>query len=200
MTAAVGRWYCRIITSKPRPSRWRWLTVRLRLDEYIRLIRDFEQQGKLNRALEFLPADEQLAERRSSGRGLTRPELAVLIAYTKADLKEQLNQAELVSDPLCGSDDAACLSAGTERAISAGAGATPPCAMKSSPPQLANDMVNAMGITYVSRLRDATGAGIAAIARAYLAARDIFAMSILPPADQCPGLSGTGGGAGGYAG
>ena len=147
----------------------------LRLDEYIRLIRDFEQQGKLNRALEFLPADEQLAERRSSGRGLTRPELAVLIAYTKADLKEQLNQAELVSDPY--------VAAMMQHAFPQALNEQFPQALEQHrlrneiiATQLANDMVNAMGITYVSRLRDATGAGIAAIARAYLAVRDIFAM------------------------
>src|SRR5690606_4280620 len=115
------------------------------------------------------------AERRSSGRGLTRPELAVLIAYTKADLKEQLNQAELVSDPYV----AAMMQHAFPQALNEQfPQALEPHRLRKEiiATQLANDMVNAMGITYVSRLRDATGAGIAAIARAYLAARDIFAM------------------------
>ncbi|MCJ8300937.1 MAG: NAD-glutamate dehydrogenase, partial [Pseudomonadales bacterium] len=58
--------------------------------EYRRFTNNLEEQGKLNRELEFLPSDEVMAERAHSGVGLTRPELSVLISYAKADLKESL--------------------------------------------------------------------------------------------------------------
>ena len=46
-------------------------------------MRKLEAQGRLDRALEGLPSDEALAERRKAGRGLTRPEAAVVLANAK---------------------------------------------------------------------------------------------------------------------
>ena len=59
------------------------LQARVRLPEYQHLIRTLERSGDLNRALEFLPADDELAERRKLGVGITRPELSILLAYSK---------------------------------------------------------------------------------------------------------------------
>ncbi|MBZ0325066.1 MAG: NAD-glutamate dehydrogenase, partial [Alphaproteobacteria bacterium] len=56
------------------------------LDAQERLIRALERKGLLDRAIEFLPDDEALAERRQAGQGLTRPELSVLLAYAKIAL------------------------------------------------------------------------------------------------------------------
>ena len=61
------------------------------LKEQQRFIQGLEREGKLDRTLEFLPSDEELSERMAAGQGLTRPELAVLVAYGKMVLKEQLN-------------------------------------------------------------------------------------------------------------
>ena len=60
------------------------------LDRQARLIRDLERAGRLDRALEFLPDDETLAARAAARRGLTRPELAVLLAYAKMSLDHEL--------------------------------------------------------------------------------------------------------------
>src|SRR5690625_5194017 len=54
-----------------------------RLDEHGRLIRYLEREAGLDRQLEFLPTDEALRERAVKGQGLTRPELAILMAYVK---------------------------------------------------------------------------------------------------------------------
>ena len=62
-------------------------------------MRDLELRGKLDRAVEFLPDDGELRRRAQKGKGLTRPELAVLLAYAKLDLKDELIASELPDDP-----------------------------------------------------------------------------------------------------
>ncbi|WP_198034092.1 NAD-glutamate dehydrogenase [Acidihalobacter ferrooxydans] len=70
-----------------------------RLDNHIELIRLLEREHLLDRAVEFLPDDEALAERRTRDLGLTRPELAVLMAYAKISLYQAALHSEIVDDP-----------------------------------------------------------------------------------------------------
>jgi len=58
-----------------------------------------EEQGIINRQLEFLPDDDQLTERRTRGEGLTRPELSVLLSYAKIVVYQQLLASDLHQDP-----------------------------------------------------------------------------------------------------
>jgi glutamate dehydrogenase len=74
------------------------------LDTHARLMRAWEQQGRLNRAVEFLPDEEALAERRAKKLGLTRPELAVLMAYGKIALYDNVLASKLPDDPYLQSD------------------------------------------------------------------------------------------------
>ena len=69
------------------------------LDAYENLMRTLESYGPLDRNLESLPGSEEIAERGRDGRGLTRPELAVLLAYAKQDLKTALIDSEAPDDP-----------------------------------------------------------------------------------------------------
>ena len=69
------------------------------VDAQIRLMRKLEGQGRLDRALEGLPADEVLQERRKGGRGLTRPEAAALLAYAKMTIYDDLLRTELPDRP-----------------------------------------------------------------------------------------------------
>jgi glutamate dehydrogenase len=144
-----------------------------RMEEYRRLMNSLESEGKLNRSLEFLPEDETLAERKLDKKGLTRPELSVLISYVKGDLKQQLIDSELPDEPLLEPEmhkvfpQALTRRFGKElkehqlrREIIA--------------TQIANDMVNHMGITFVERLNQSTGADAASIAMAWIIARDVF--------------------------
>jgi glutamate dehydrogenase len=57
-----------------------------------------EEDGRLNRALEFLPSDAVVKERRKHKTGLLLPELAVLLAYTKMSLKQQLLDSDILED------------------------------------------------------------------------------------------------------
>jgi glutamate dehydrogenase len=75
------------------------LQAAARLPEYRHLIRSLERSGELNRAIEFLPTDDELAERRKKGLGLTRPELAVVLAYSKIWLSRHLLDSDVTEDP-----------------------------------------------------------------------------------------------------
>jgi glutamate dehydrogenase len=69
------------------------------LGQHQQLLRALEREGDLNRALEFLPSDTEIDERAVRGRGLTRPELAVLLAYGKIALNKALIEADIADDP-----------------------------------------------------------------------------------------------------
>jgi glutamate dehydrogenase len=61
-------------------------------------IKELESIGILNRKVEFLPDDKELIERKANSSGLTRPELAVLLAYTKIHLKQEILKSQLPED------------------------------------------------------------------------------------------------------
>lgn len=152
--------------------------AKTRMDEYKRLMNDLERQKKLNRELEFLPSDEELEERKSQKNGLTRPELSVLISYTKGDLKELLNTPEISQDEyLARSVETAFPQTLVDQFPDALYGHQLRSEIVAT--QLANEMVNRMGITYVNRMRDSTGCDINQIVKAYVAARDVFRLNEL---------------------
>ncbi|MFP6801500.1 MAG: NAD-glutamate dehydrogenase [Pseudomonas sp.] len=147
--------------------------ARERVGEYKRLMSALEAAGKLDRALEFLPTDDELNERTAKGLGLTRPELSVLISYSKIDLKESLLKSLVPDDEY--------LAREMETAF------PPLLATKFGEPmrrhrlkreivstQIANDLVNHMGITFVQRLKESTGMSAANVAGAYVIVRDLF--------------------------
>ncbi|MFC5698646.1 NAD-glutamate dehydrogenase [Pseudomonas sp. GCM10022186] len=147
--------------------------AREKIGEYKRLIAALEAAGKLDRGLEFLPSDEELNERIAGGQGLTRPELSVLISYSKIDLKESLLKS-LVPD-----DD--YLAQEMETAFPARLAETFGESMRRHrlkreiiSTQIANDLVNHMGITFVQRLKESTGMSAANVAGAYVVVRDVF--------------------------
>ena len=129
----------------------------------------------MNRALEFLPSDDELAERRKGGAGLTRPELAILLAYSKIWLNNHLLASNVPEDPY--------LSSELERYFPAPVRQRFPRAIAQHrlrreiiATATTNSLVNRMGPTFVPRAQEDTGAEPAQIARAYTAAREIFEM------------------------
>ena len=149
-----------------------------RAGEYQRFIREFEASGRLDRALEFLPSDDELLERRTHGKTLTRPELSVLVSYNKAALKEQLIEAGLNHD--------ACLESALQSAFPAQLVDLYPAEIQEHglrteiiATQIANDMVNRMGLNFVLRQQNATGASVADVARAYMAVMAIYRLPAL---------------------
>lgn len=134
--------------------------------------------GGWDRALEFIPADEEIVERGGRGQYLTRPELSLLLSYVKAELKERLTQSWLPDNPY--------LAREARKAFPEALVARYPQEVDGHrlrreiiATQIANGMVNRMGITFSLRMHQATGRAMADIAAAYVSARDIFTMDDL---------------------
>ncbi|MCM0611575.1 NAD-glutamate dehydrogenase [Marinobacter sediminum] len=145
----------------------------IRMEEYRRLMNTMESEGKLNRSLEFLPDDETLSERKLDKKGLTRPELSVLISYVKGDLKQTLIASTLPDEPLLAGEMYKVFPRELTRKFSSELGEHQ-LRREIIATQIANDMVNHMGITFVERLSQSTGADAGSIALAWIIARDVF--------------------------
>ncbi len=143
------------------------------LDAEIRFMRFLERQGRLNRAVEFLPGDEELAERQAHGQGLTTPERAVLLAYCKMWLFDEILASELPEDPWVGSALARYFPALLREKFGAWI-PRHPLKREIVATHVLNSMVNRVGITFTHRIIEATGAKPAQVVRAYLAAREVF--------------------------
>jgi glutamate dehydrogenase len=143
------------------------------LDVQQQMMRQLERAEKLDRAIEQLPDDELLAERQAAGLGLTRPELAVLLAYSKIFLYENVLRSSLVEDPLLLEDLVLYfprpLRKEYRRQIE-GHRLRPEIIAT----YVTNSMVNRVGPTFVSEMIEETGAEPADVARAYTVARESF--------------------------
>ncbi|MBK9027662.1 MAG: NAD-glutamate dehydrogenase [Propionivibrio sp.] len=143
------------------------------LDGHQRFIRHLEKAGRLDRAVEYLPTDEQIAERRAARSGLTAPERAVLLAYSKMVLFDQLLESDLVDDPYV----APALTGYFPKVLQAryaNAMLRHPLKREIVATVLTNSMINHVGIVFVFRMCDETGAEAHEVVRAYILARDIF--------------------------
>ena len=147
--------------------------ARYRMDEYKRFLDYLEGEGKLDRGVEFLPDSEALAERSGAGQGLTRPELSLLISYSKAEFKEAMLASDVIDeDYLCRELYTAFPNILVERF--ADDISRHRLRREIVATQIANHMIDMMGITYVHRVRLTTGASGSEIARAFLVSRDVF--------------------------
>ncbi len=144
-----------------------------RVGEYRRFINQMVASKRLNRGLEFIPKDEQIIERQQMGKALTRPELSVLISYAKVELKELLADEQLTGESYVVRE--------VESAF--------PMQLRKKyreqiynhrlrkeivATQVANDMVNHMGINFTHRMMESTGSSAIDVAKAYVVARDVY--------------------------
>jgi glutamate dehydrogenase len=143
------------------------------LDTQMRFIRYLERTGKLDRALEGLPDDEALQERQLAHLGLTRPELAVLLAYSKIWLYQELLESDLPDDPLLVEDLILYfpkqLRENYRKAIERHR-----LRREIIATFVTNTMVNRVRPTFVARMMEETGRTAPDIARAYAIIRDSF--------------------------
>jgi glutamate dehydrogenase len=148
------------------------------LKEHIQFIHYLEKAGKLDRALEFLPTDEDLTERLANGRPLTRPELSVLVAYAKMVLKEQLVTPEITEDTFLSKLLVAYFPKLLQQKY-ADKMTSHPLRGEIIATSLANELVNDMGFNFVQRMQDETGATVAEAAICYTMAREVFGLADL---------------------
>jgi len=144
-----------------------------RLGEHARLIRVLEARGLLDRALEFLPSDEQIEERRASGRGLTRPELAIILSYSKIELHGSLLETDIPEDAFLASDLELYFPREVAERFKPQIQAHP-LRREIIAMLIGGSMINRMGPFFVLRAEEETGANVAQVARAYAIVREVF--------------------------
>ncbi len=143
------------------------------LQLHSRFVNELERTGKIDRAVEFIPNEKAMLERKLSGAGLTAPTIAVLLCYSKMIVKEQLLATNVPEDaylktllihyfpkPLQERFSQEMQHHKLKREIIA--------------TKLSNILVNEMGFAFAFRMEDETGAPISAIARAYMIARRVL--------------------------
>jgi glutamate dehydrogenase len=143
------------------------------LKEQTRFIHSLEKSGKLDREIEFLPSDEEIAERQAQGLGFTRPELSVLVAYGKMVLKEQFAIDEIDQNPYYLSQ---LINAFPQQLQDKYAEQIQqhPLRKEIIATKLANEVVNDMGLNFVERMKEETGASVEEVLTCYMMAREIF--------------------------
>jgi len=144
-----------------------------RLGSKAHFIRTLEAQGLLDRALEFLPTDAELSQRKARGQGLTRPELSVLLSYAKIVIFQQMLDSDVPEDPYLSKELVRYFPHALQhgfaefmerhrlrREIIATA--------------VTNSMVNRMGATFLMRMMEDTGDSAAQVAKAYTITREVL--------------------------
>jgi glutamate dehydrogenase len=152
------------------------LTAPRDLDAAARYMRELERKGALNREVEYLPADEAIRALLRDGRGFTRPELAVLLAYAKLDLSHAIEQSEVPGDahfdallkdyfpPLAAERFGSELK---QHRLAREIVAT----------ELANKTINLAGPLFAHRMRELSNAPLWCAARAFALADGVFDLS-----------------------
>jgi len=148
------------------------------LDAQAALMRSLEKAGKLNRAVEFLPSEDEIAERRAAKTGLTAPERAVLLAYSKIVLSDELAGAALVDDEYVAK---ALIDYFPPRLRARYADYMKRHRLRPEivSTVLANAMINRTGSVFVHRMQEETGAGPEDVTRAFILVRDVFGLEAL---------------------
>jgi glutamate dehydrogenase len=144
-----------------------------RLGEHADLIRLLERDGLITRAVEYLPDDEAMTERRTRGKGLTRPELAILVSWSKISLFDAMLKSQVPDDPFFERDllayfpgelvkkyREALVNHRLRREIVATV--------------LSNAVVNRMGIAFAHRFTEDHGIPRADVIKAYAMAHETF--------------------------
>jgi len=143
------------------------------LDEHARFVRFLEKTGRLDRAIEFLPSEDEIAQRKAKSLGLTAPELAVLLAYSKMWLSDEMVDSALPEDPWIATALFRYFPAALRERFGA---AIPrhPLHREIVATHVVNSMVNRVGPSFVHQLLELTGATAPQVVKAYLLAREVF--------------------------
>lgn len=142
-----------------------------RLGSKQHFIRTLEQQGLLDRQIEFLPSDAELSQRKARGQGLTRPELSVLLSYSKLVAFAQLLDSDIPEDPYLSKELQRYFPTPLQKKY---ADAMERHRLKREiiATAVTNQTINRMGATFLMRMQEDTGRSIAEVAKAYTISRE----------------------------
>ncbi|MEV7622729.1 NAD-glutamate dehydrogenase [Actinoplanes sp. NPDC089786] len=141
-----------------------------------RMLTDMERSGHLNRELEALPTDDELAVRHEAGDGLTAPEFAVLLAYVKIGLEREVLADSLVDEPWTNQVLAHYFPTPLRERF-AGRMAGHRLRREIIATVLVNEVVNRGGTSFVFRAMEESGASAADVVRAYMVVREVYGLN-----------------------
>jgi glutamate dehydrogenase len=151
-----------------------------RLGSKQHFIRTLEAQGLLDRQIEFLPGDAEIAERRARGQGLTRPELSVLLSYAKLVAYQQLLDSDVPEDPYLSKELERYFPAPLQKKYAKGM-QQHRLKREIIATAVTNSTINRMGATFLLRMQEDSGRSPGEVAKAFtitretLDARDLWA-------------------------
>jgi len=143
------------------------------LDQHQLLMRSLEERNLLDRKIEFLPDEEELARRKAAKKGLTRPELSVLLAYSKIDIYDDLVNSDMPDDSYFTTDLLQYFPEAMKKKFSTEI-ESHELRREIIATSVANSIVNRMGSSFFHRMVEDTGMKGCDVARAYIIARDSF--------------------------
>ena len=146
------------------------------IEEYRRLINELEDKGRLNRALEFIPSDDLLSDRKNCQKGLSRPTIFILLSYAKNEMKQALVETDITEDPYLLTEAEKIFPKSLvkkyKKELHQHSLITEIVAT-----QISNDLFNIMGATFAHRIMASSGCSFLELSKAWVAARDIFALN-----------------------
>lgn len=148
------------------------------LDEQARLMRTLEEEGFLNRLLEFLPDETEIMRRKADKQGLTRPELSVLLAYAKISLKKELMSSDVPDLPPLQSSLMAYFPERLQNAYPQEI-ANHPLKRDITVTVFTNSLVNRMGTTFIHELKRQTNTTAPQVAKTYVFVKELLDLSSL---------------------
>lgn len=143
-----------------------------------RLMSVLEERGELSREVETLPTDAGIADLKAAGKALTRPELAVLLAYAKLDFYDRILESSLPDEPYL-TDRLVHYFPERMRQEHLADIETHRLRREIVATRLANVFVNRLGSPFAVMFADAAGATAPRCVAAYIIAADGFAIDDL---------------------
>jgi len=145
------------------------------LNDQLRLMQHLEQIGKLDRVIEFLPDNDEIAERLSNNKGLVRPEIAVIISYSKMVMFDDLLASNFTKDPALEQTlmdyFPQALQVAYEEPIKAHRLRSEIIATA-----VTNEVINRLGPTFALRMQEELNATASDVATAFVAVKEIFSL------------------------
>ncbi len=148
------------------------------MDEQAALMDSLEEHGRLDRAIEFLPDNEQLAERAVNGAAMTRPEIAVLVSYAKMSLYDEVLASELPDQPALVPYLLDYFPTPLRKRFPKDI-ATHRLAREIIATVVTNDTINTLGPTWVNLRQEEFGVSGAKVVEAFLTVRSLFSIDAL---------------------